>query len=247
MQQATSVANIWPAAALGTGPSTQASYEFEGTGAFTTNFDGNGTHALRVDWASFNGHCSDAGPSGEVLTYLPSPFAKHIIISWKQHLGRTATGGGIGAIGSFQITNSGNGCDPNAGRKELIVCRVNADDGCYDRMDYLWPGPAPVSPRVDNNNQNLNFNFLPGVTPFDPQQHVGETIVQTLELQAESSTGAGDGIVRVWIDGTKVIENLHAKIGAEAFNRFTLPSTFNSPAQDQSEYIWDIVAWVPQG
>ena len=247
MQQATSLANLWPGVKLGLPvPSGVASYELSGTPIFAADIDGRGTHALRIDWPSFNGRCGDAGPVGTVLTYLPSPFTKHVIISWKQHLGKTPTGGGIGTVGSFQITNSGNGCDFNAGRKELIVCRVNADDGCYDRVDYLWPGPAPVSPRVDNNNQNLNFSMLPGVT-FDPQAHVNQTIVQTLELQAESSPGAGDGIVRVWINGAKVIENTTARIGAEAFNRFTLPSTFNSPAQDQTEYIWDVVAWSPQG
>lgn len=233
MQQATSLANLWP-----------GNYEVEGNLAFTNNMDGNGTHALRIDWASFNGVCGDAG--AHMRNYLPQPYSKHIIVSWKQRLGRTPTGGGVGNINSFQITNSGNGCDANAGRKELLVCRDNADGGCYDRMDYLWPGPAPVSPRVDNNNQNLNFQVLPGMQ-FDPQSHVGQTIVQTVELQAESSTGASDGIVRVWINGIKVIENTHARIGAEAFNRTELPSTFNSPAQAQSEYIWDVVAWAPQG
>ena len=233
MQQATSLANLWP-----------GTYEVEGNLAFSANMDGNGTHALRIDWNSFNGRCGDAG--GHMRNYLPQPYSKHLIFSWKQHLGRTPTGGGIGAVNSFQITNSGNGCDFNAGRKELLVARDVADGGGFDRMDYIWPGPAPVSPRVDNGNQNLNINILPGLS-FNPQQHVGETIVQTVELQAESSPGASDGIVRVWINGVKVIENVRAKIGAEAFNRTELPSTFNSPAQDQSEYIWDVVAWVPQG
>jgi hypothetical protein len=244
MQQATSLATLWPGAPRGRVPDNQLTYEIYGNTAFTADLDGHGTHALRIDWKSFNGSCGDQAAG--VNTYLPQPYSKHVFFSWKQRLGRTATGGGIGNLNSFQITNAGNGCDFNAGRKEFLVCRDNADGGCYDRMDYLWPGPAPVSPRMDNNNQNLNFQVLPGVQ-FNPQQHVGETIVQTIELQAESSTGASDGIVRVWINGVKVIENVHARIGAESFNRFEFPATFNSPAQDQSEYLWDIVGWVPQG
>jgi hypothetical protein len=244
MQQATSIANLWPGARIGTVPNSQLRYELNKDLKFTSDFDGKGTHALRVDWTSFNGYCGDQ--SHQSITYLPEPYSKHIIVSFKQHMGRTATGGGIGELNSFQITNSGNGCDFNAGRKILLMCRVNADGGCYDRMDYDHPGPAPVRPRVDNNNQNLNFEVLPGVT-FNLQEHVGQVLTQTLELQAESSPGASDGIVRLWINGQKVIENVHARIGAEAFNRFQLTPTFNSPAQDQTEYIWDVVSWVPLG
>jgi len=244
MQQATSISNLWPGSPAGTVPAGQLRYELNKDLKFAADIDGKGTHALRVDWTSFNGHCGDQ--SHQSITYLPEPYSKHIIVSFKQLMGRTATGGGIGELNSFQITNEGNGCDFNAGRKMLLVCRVNADGGCYDRMDYLYPGPAPVKPRVDNNNRPCHCSMLPGVT-FNPQDYVGKTIVTTEELKAESTPGANDGIVRVWVNGVKIIENTHAGIGAEAFNRLQLTPTFNSPAQDQTEYIWDVVSWVPQG
>ena len=244
MQQATSIANLWPGSPTGTVPTSQLRYELNKYLKFAADIDGKGTHALRVDWTSFNGHCGDQ--SHRSVTYLSEPYSKHIIISFKQLMGRTATGGGIGKLNSFQITNEGNGCDFNAGRKILLVCRVNADGGCFNRMDYLYPGPAPVKPRVDNNTVQCHCGLLPGVA-FNPQDYVGKTIVTTEELQAESSAGAKDGIVRVWVNGKKIIENTHAEIGAEAFNRFELTPTFNSPAQDQTEYIWDVVSWVPHG
>jgi hypothetical protein len=244
MQQATSIANLWPGAPRGTVPNDQLTYELNKDLKFTSDFDGKGTNALRVDWTSFNGYCGDQAHRS--ITYLPAPYAKHIIVSFKQHMGRTATGGGIGELNSFQITNSGNGCDLNAGRKMMLMCRVQADGGCYNRMDYLYPGPAPVKPRIDNNVIQCNCGLLPGVA-FNPQDYVGKTIVTTEELKAESSPGAADGIVRMWVNGVKIIENTHARIGAQAFNRFELTPTFNSPAQNQTEYIWDVVSWVPQG
>ena len=81
---------------------------------------------------------------------------------------------------------------------------------------------------------------------FYPQDHVGETITQTLYVQAESAPGASDGIVRLWINGRLLIEATHLALGTEGINRILIPATFRAPAQDQTEYFWGFVAWMPR-
>ncbi len=66
---------------------------------FTTDMDGNGTNALRVDWASAGGLCSTQSP--EITRTLPTPYPKRAYMQWKQRLGRTETGGGVGAVGAL--------------------------------------------------------------------------------------------------------------------------------------------------
>lgn len=233
IQQGTDLRSAWPA----------ATWEMMwGPFGFTTDMDGSGTRALRVQIPSSHGQCVDGG-GGSLLTYFPQPYAKHVIFTWKMRMGRTATGGGIGAVGSFQITNSACG---NAGRKMFLISRPNPSTREGARMEYIWPGPAPVIPRITSDMLNYRVGPIAGAS-FDPQLHVGQTIVQTLELKAESSPGARDGIVRLWINGVKIIEDLHAPIGTEGFSRFQMPATFRAPAQDQTEYYWDVVAWSPQG
>jgi len=224
----------------------QTLFEMGGPWAFTTDMDGAGKHALRVDWKNWNGVCADQ--SATLITYLPKPYQTHVIVSWKQLLGRTATGGGVGNVGSFQVTNPNcggyNNTGGNAARKEFMMLRDVPNMGSAGRIEFLWAGPAPATPKITSDALNLSFNTLSGVA-FDPQAHVGQVITQTIELQAASSATATDGIVRLWINGVKVIENTHAPLTATAFERFQLPTTFNSPMQAQSEYFWDIVAWTP--
>jgi len=241
MQQATQLGSAWPAARLGAVPmGTKAMYEISGLYAFTSNVDGAGTRALRIDWKAWNGTCADQAAT--LITYFAQPYPKHLIVSWKQRLGRSATGGGVGAVNSFQITNPKCGTAGNGARKEFMALRDVPGMGSQGRLEYLWAGPAPAHPKITSDALNLVYNPLSGVA-FDPQAHMGEVISQTIELQAASSATATDGIVRLWINGVKVIENTHAPIGPEAFQRFQFPTTFNSPSQDQSEYFWDIVAW----
>jgi hypothetical protein len=208
--------------------------------------DGANTHAVRVDWKNWNGVCSDQ--AANIITYLPRPYQTHVVITWKTRLGRTSTGGGVGTVGNFQITNKNcggyNNTGGNAGRKSLLVARAVPNMGAAGRIEYLWAGPAPVMPKVTSDALNLSYLPLKGVS-VDLQAQVGKVITQTLELKAASSATAKDGIVRLWINGVKVVESLSAPIGPEAFHRFQIPSTFNSPMQDQSEYFWDIVAWTP--
>ena len=198
---------------------------------FTTDVDGSGTRALRKSWRGMS-ICDDASAAYWQVR-LPSPYPRRMFISWKMRMGRTATGGGLGAVGAFDITNGNCG---NAGRKVMLVLRDVPDEGGNGRIDYLWPGSAPVQPSV--GFQPLNRGA------FQPQDHVGQTLQQTLYLQAESSPTANDGVLRLWVNGALVMEFV-GDVGPEAFHRFQFPSTFRAPIQDQTEYWWDIVAWEP--
>ena len=97
------------------GPSGQLSTTVDGLG-FTTNVDGSGTHAFVVTWPSaYRSRCTT------VTRSLPMRFASlrpsEMYLQWKQHMGRTATGGGVGRIGSFTVANAA--C-ANSGRTDVI-------------------------------------------------------------------------------------------------------------------------------
>lgn len=198
------------------------------------DIDGAGTHGLRVDYPAWNGvTAQDDGAT--LILYLPKvngAYPKHVLFSWKHKM-----------FSPFQITNPA--ASYNASRKMWLTLRDRPDLGGEGRVDYIWPGPAPISPRVDYATQEKNYNVLPGVS-FNPQEHVGEVLRSTLEYKAESTAGAADGVVRLWINGQKLIEYTAASIGAEAFQRFQFPCTFNSPAIAQSEVFWDVVCWTPE-
>ena len=210
---------------------------------WTTNMDGAGTHALGFQVASSGGVCQDDGGH---MTIPAFGNPTRLYFQWKQRLGRTATGGGLGAVGSFAINNAACG---NAGRKEVLFSRNVADLGGGGRIDYTWPGPAPAVPRFEGfygtaagaSDYGPNQGWM-----FYPQDHVGETITQTLYVQAESPPGASDGIVRLWINGRLLIEATHLALGTEGINRILIPATFRAPAQDQTEYFWGFVAWMPR-
>lgn len=232
IQRAKSAAEAW---------ATSLQHSMSGrTWHFTENMDGMGTRALRLDWPKYSGKCQDDGAL--LITYFQAPYPTHVMFSWKHRLGRTPTGGGIGEVNSFKVANAACG---NAARKMFLLLRDVPDRGAKGRLEYIWPGPAPVRPTVTSDSYNLSFGMLPGQN-FNPEQNVGRTITHTFEIKAASSATARDGIIRMWINGVKVIDVTNAQIGPEAIHRFQFPATFNSPSQDQSEYFWDIVAWVPK-
>jgi len=210
---------------------------------WTTDMDGAGTHALGFQVPSSGGVCQDDG--GHFTIPLPGNPTR-VFFQWKQRLGRTATGGGLGAIGSFVINNAACG---NAGRKEVLFARDVADLGGAGRIDYTWPGPAPAIPRFEGFYGTpagaSDYGPNQGWT-FYPQEHVNETITQTLYVQAESAPGAGDGMVRLWINGRLLIEATGLALGANGMNRLLIPATFRAPAQDQTEYFWGFVVWAPR-
>lgn len=212
--------------------------------AFTTNVDGAGTHALRVDLNGWGGTPQDGGAT--LITYIQTANPTELYVQWKHWMGATATGGGNGAVGVFDITNE-NDPGGNAGRKYLLHLRDVADGGSYGRVDHVWAGPTPVNVRTEGfygispNPGDLGLN----VQSFDPEAHIGEIITFTHYFKAASSAGASDGIIRVWYNGVLCAEHTSVRASNEGIDRFQFPSTFRSPKQTQTEYFWDFVAWTP--
>ncbi len=209
---------------------------------FTTNLDGRGTRAFRMEWRDWQG--VPGGQGRRIRVYLGlNPRPKRLYIQWKHWMGRTPTGGGIGAIGAFDVTNQYDG---NAGRKYLLQMRAVPGLTSDGRTDIVWAGPAPV--HVQYNFVNLSPN--PGnkrlnIAPFDPEAHYNQVITFTSYFQAESAPGASDGIIRIWYNGVLVAEHLGQPVGDAAIDRFNMSDTFQSPIQDQTEYFWDLVVWAP--
>jgi hypothetical protein len=209
--------------------------------ALSMNVDGRGTKAFRIDWPGSSGQCVDEGRW--LIHYLPTPYPKRLYVQWKMRMGRTASGGGIGPVSQFQLTNPACG---NAGRKILLALRDVSDRGLAGRIDYVWPGPSPVRPRFEGSGTgDVALGPNQGVA-FDPQSLVGDVITQTVYLQAASSGGAADGVLKLWVNKSLVLEEQSVRMGASAFHRFQFPTIFRAPVHDQTEYFWDIIAWEPK-
>ena len=200
---------------------------------FATDLDGTGTRALRVDWPSDGGSCDNLMP--DVAKTLPEPYPARVYMQWKHRLGRTATGGGLGEIGAFDVHRPECG---TIGRYLWMAKR----DGTSDRVELKWAGRDPVGPVI--RTRGKTYGLRDGVT-FDPQQHVGETLLHTLYVQAESRSGAADGIVRLWVNGQLLIDATGLAIGRHKVYRFHFPWSADAPASGQSEYFWDVLVWEP--
>jgi hypothetical protein len=205
---------------------------------FVQNFNGRGTNAIRLDWTRTS-TCVDQ--ARQVQAGFTSPYPKEIYVQWKLHMGRTAEGGGLGEVGRFQLTNSA--CS-NAARKALLVPRDVPDGGNYGRMGYTWAGPAPVKPLLTQTTPD--YAVYGSASDFDYQGAQGQDIIQTVYYKAASSETAYDGVIRLWINGRLILEAVGANIMHYGFHRFSLPTVMRAPSLDQSEYIWDIVAWEPK-
>ena len=162
-------------------------------------------------------------------------------MQWKQRLGRTSNDADAnGDVGIFQTENAS--C-PRAGRYVAAVMRDNAGGSDHGAV-WLWWRGSPRQPAVEQNSPNAFTSGNQGWT-FLPQQSVGQTIVTTLFLQAESAPGKGDGAIRVWMNGRLYLERTNVRLGTNAFHRFQFPDWFGAPRIDDSEYFWDVVAWEP--
>jgi hypothetical protein len=206
---------------------------------FTTNFDGAGTHALRVDYTGQATGCTSVSP---VLgRTLASPKPKRLYAQWRQWLGRTATGGGLGEIGQFTVNRAG--CSATYDRFVWMADR----DGASQRTEVKWLGaPETATPAVNVKGISTALRANQGWS-FLPQEHAGEVIIQTVYLQAESAPGAADGVVRLWVNGQLFLEHTGLALGDAAFDEFHFPWKSAAPVTGQSEYFWDILLWEPNG
>jgi hypothetical protein len=196
--------------------------------AFTTNYDGNGKHALRVDWPANPGNV-DSGAS--TIWYFNTTLSQ-LYCSFVIHLGKTATGGGNGTVGSFSPTS------PGGGSKRWFAFR-QADNGT-DRVYWVW-GAADLSVQsqdvqIDNRNWNSFFN-----TDFG----IGQDVRWTFRVIPASSPTALDGIVQAWRNGVMVMNDQRANIGSAGFQQFITMGTRHNVLQAESEYWTDLVVWQP--
>jgi adhesin/invasin len=194
-----------------------------GVMGFTTDYNGSGKHAFRIDW--------QANPGGESAIndnsfYFPSTLSS-LYCSVVIHLGRTATGGGVGNIGSFvPVTSSG-------GMKRILWLRQR--DNGTDRLYWNWPTAGQNSQQNDLTIDNRNFD-----TYFNANYGVGVDVRWTFEL-----IPGNPGTLRVWRDGVLVKENTNAAIGTTGFAQLQFITTRFAAQQAETEYWTDLVVWKP--
>jgi uncharacterized protein YjdB len=207
---------------------------------FTSNVDGQGTNALRIDWPKRpRAWCTYQTAS--LIANLPTPRVNRVVVQWKHHLGRTATGGGFGSVGAFSLVD--HGCPE--GRRVGTLHGESDGDGAH-HMTYEWTGAAPIAPVVIRpGTPPLRIDALTGGVPLE--EYVGRTIVQTLYVQAESAPGASDGVVAALIDDKLVLVKTALPLAVSQFGRITFAGRSPLSLQRQSEYFWDVLVWEPAG
>lgn len=219
--------------------------------AFTQNFDGQGTRAIRFDWRQSTGERSNL-----IVAHLPTPRPKRLFVRAKIWLGRTVTGGGIGEIGSFRVTQNEK---LGYGMKRFRFLRKLPDsDGAHRSFDLIWPGGNPAYqiltegggnfPEIEGENNSLRPDAMHENrgTPFRPESHIGQVIDVIFYMQAASGRDVPDGVVRQWVNGVLRFEHAGTLFDEYEFDRVQWPMIINAPVQDQSEYWWDMVFWSPQ-
>ncbi|MEX2284967.1 MAG: Ig-like domain-containing protein [Gemmatimonadota bacterium] len=261
LQQATNLREMWSAITCRAPNSGDPLNPGLQTDAWSLAFDidGNGTNAVRRVW--YDTGIGDRDGKGSIESELSCGtqgiYPKEVWIQWKQLLGRTPTGGGIGQIGYFNIHNP-NSYNPNgapgsdnAGRKNMLVFREEPGHpySGNDRFDYLWYGSGGMAVGLGNNVS---------ASVWSPQQHVGQILVHTIHLKAASSANATDSIEELYING-QLFNPRTGGLNEWPFRRNQLPSTFRSPAclvngvwssgsttapvPCMTEYYWDFLIW----
>lgn len=199
---------------------------------FTTNYDGAGTHALRFEWVFTDNVPHDY--TREIAKHLTDNTVTDLYVQYKSWLGRTATGGGIGTIGSFIQANP---AVSTANRKAFRNVIETGGGGCTD----VYNGSVPFGGRISDGFGGDN-NYASG---WDNSTFVGQIIVSTFRVKVGSA-----GHLEVWksVGGTQLVHydsGANKNVSGLWHHAFQFPSTMNTPAQDQSDYYWDIVAWTP--
>jgi uncharacterized protein YjdB len=220
--------------------------EWRSSNTFATNMDGNGTRAIRHQYSAASG-CAQQEQSPWTRVYPLPVLTKEVYYQFKYRMGRHPNDAGttFGEVNRFQITNdpcnSANGT--NYGMKLAIFSRTHPSDGLGNagRTDIIFGGPAP-------SNFSVRCDGCPGVAYYAnwrPQEHVGESIIVTLYLKAESGENTNDGIVRAWVDGTLLIDHTNADLTSRYFSGPEIISVMNTPQINQIVYTWDHLIWIP--
>ncbi len=208
---------------------TQPSAGAEGW-SFSTNIDGNGTHALV---------CNYIGAVRDHDCFARQAWPSHpteVFIQWKGRFGRMATDAASnGAVNAFAW-------DPAHGFKRVLIHRPG--DG--DRLDFDGSDPDNgIIPHIENADRNwIREGSLTGWTFRTPVG--GAPFTTTLYFKTASTNTATDGIFRVWIDGTLVFQRTDVPAGNLPFDQWEIFATWPNVPQAQCEYMWDALVWVPK-
>lgn len=175
--------------------------------------------------------------------------------------GRTPTGGGIGAIPASVGDNSQNTYvntldGDNSGVKRVLLLRdyVTGDGRLYLKFANT-PDPTAgaycdnLNIAVGENTGHLNLDGFWGgdvdIVMYFKRASTGTPVLS-------DGTRTADGTLKVWINGTKLLDfdpnNSPANglaFGNSGIAAVQFPATFRSPRYDTSEYYTDIQAWIP--
>ena len=205
--------------------------------SFSTNFDGQGTHALRVDWAQQTGD-----QEVRLISYLPSPKPREVYVQYKARLGKHPSDpDGNGNDNAFPLFPA------STGPKRFLIGRTDVGGSANGRLDYVWTrsNPSAVRAQIDWFNWGINAR----AADWNPQGYIGRTYTTTIYVKVSSSNGttngAADGIYRVWIDGALVLNGTNLSIGSWALDLLNFPTINGEVPAPCSEYYWDFLIWRP--
>jgi hypothetical protein len=198
--------------------------------SFTLNADGKGLHALRADWM-----ISPADQGLRVIDYFPDPKPTELFVQWKSRLGKMATDPDAnGATDSYAMWPQSNTC------KRALFDRADNKN----RVDYTLNRSDPEGPKLEMGDHN--YARFGDTQLWNPNAAVGKGPFTTaIHVKAASSNAAADGVFQLWVDGKLVIDQHDVPATAAPFDRWSFPETCVLVPQPQSEYFWDILAWVP--
>ena len=226
---------------------------------FTTNFDGNNTRALVFQWLLNNGQATCTGNTGsqqdmfmETSTNV-SGFAD-IYLQYKIWMGRTATGGGVGTVGSYSNVNLGGGTP--GGHKWWVWFRTAAGNGdgrlTAEQSPTLWKmittsypgytGPAPIADGAIGEVHYFGTDVTSGA--WNPDANLNKVNTLTFRIRSETANNAQNGLMEVWANGALVQSKSNLYTSPLGFFGLQIGGpTWICPPADQTYYMWDIVVW----
>lgn len=236
----------------------------------TNTFLGNGIRAIVLPWLQWAGtdEClgNGAPPDGSQHNLFigigadrfkghPAPGGE-IFLQYKRYFGRTAndqSAAAVGPVNDFFVAHTMGG---PGGRKETVWNRAGSIRRVTWKRDNLDPdlpaGETWLVRGLRQNQPDANAPIVLGtgdlateITPWWPDAHMpGGPFTFTLRIKLESSDGAGDGAMTLWVNDTKHQEMTGIGTRTADFEGLEIGGpTWICPPQDQTEYIWDIVVW----
>jgi hypothetical protein len=113
-----------------------------------------------------------------------------------------------------------------------------------NRVDYTLHRSQPEGPKLEMGDHNYARYGNPKL--WNPNGAIGgPPFTSAVHVKVASSNTVADGVFQLWVDGKLVIDQHDVPATAEPFDRWSFPETCVVVPQPQSEYFWDILAWVP--